>query len=350
MTRREVPSDGTDHQWSDLTVNCHSDFLCHAIGCYRQCDDLVPLRQWQDKLTTGGVNAVFCAVGGDADTFPVSYAETRTYFETANELCERSREHFQVVRSAEGLVKAWQDGRIAFFLGLEGCRALEGQLDTLVGLHGQGLRWLSLTWNNANELGDGIGETKLRGLTPFGRQAIKRAHRLGIVLDLVHASRTTFYDAVTAGEAPFIVSHSNAATICPHPRNLTDDQIRKVASTGGVIGINFYPRFLTAGKPRWADIERHVCYIADLVGPDHVALGPDFIDFSPEEIARSLSKSTIDYGGDCSYPPGFSDDRCFRDVATHLGKAGFDEDEVAGIMGRNMLHVVKKVEQLARTG
>lgn len=350
MTRREVPLDGTGHQWSAFTVNCHSDFLCHALGCYRRCDDLAPLRQWQDKLTTGGVNAVFCAVGGDADSFPASYPETSAYFETANGLAERFREDFQVVHTAEELAKAQGNGHIALFLGLEGCRALEGQLDTLEGLHGQGLRWLSLTWNNINELGDGIGKTKHGGLTPFGKEAIKRAHRLGIIVDLVHASRTTFYDAVTVGEAPFIVSHSNAATICPHPRNLTDDQIRKVASTGGVIGINFYPRFLTEGKPRWADIERHICYIADLVGPDHVALGPDFIDFSPEEIAQSLSKSAIDYGKDYSYPPGFSDDRCFTDVATHLGKAGFDNDEVAGIMGRNMLHVVKKVEQLASIG
>ena len=109
-------------------------------------------------------------------------------------------------------------------------------------------------------------------------------------------------------------------------------------------------RFLTEKKARWADIERHVCFIADLVGPEYVALGPDFIDFSPEEIARSLSKSTVDYGEDCSYPSGFSDDRCFRDIATHLGRAGFNDDEIAGIMGENILRVVEDVERSSTKG
>ncbi len=337
-------------QRSALTVNCHSDFLCHAIGSYRRCGDPAPLHQWQEKLTTGDVDAVFCAVGGDADTFPVAYSETRAYFEAANELCERFHEHFRVVRSAHELVKAGQDGRIGFFLGLEGCRALEGQLEALEDFYARGLRWLALTWNPANALADGIGETRHGGLTPFGKEVVRRANRLGIILDLVHSSRNTFYDAVAVCEAPFIVSHSNAAAICPHVRNLSDDQIRKVASTGGVIGINFFPRFLTEGKARWADIERHIRYIAALVGPESVALGPDFIDFSPEEIAHSLSESTIDYGEDCSYPPGFSDDSCFRDIDTRLSKACFEDDEIAGIMGSNILRVVEDVEQASTKG
>jgi len=347
MTQREAPSAGTGRQRAAFTINCHSDFLCHAIGSYRGAGDPAFLCQWRENLTAGGVNAVFCALGGDADGFPSGYPETSAYFETANELSERFAESFQVAHTAEELIAARQNGRIALLLGLEGCHALEGQLGMLERLHGQGLRWFSLTWNYANELGDGAGERTHGGLTSFGREAIGLAQRLGIVVDLVHASRPTFWDAITVGEAPFIVSHSNAATICPHSRNLTDDQIRKVASTGGVIGINFYPRFLTEGEPRWANIERHVRYIAELVGPEHVALGPDFIDFAPDVVAQSLSQSTIDYGGDFSYPPGFSDDRCFRDIATALRKAGFDDDEVAGIMGQNMLQLVKRVEQLA---
>jgi len=350
MTHREAPSAGMDHQRAAFTVNCHSDFLCHAIGSYREADDPSLLRQWRENLATGGVDAVFCALGGDADGFPSGYPETSVYFETANALLERFGESFQVAHTAEELVEARRNGRIALFLGLEGCHALGGQLGTLESLHGQGLRWFSLTWNNANELGDGAGERKHGGLTSFGRETIRLAHRLGIVVDLVHASRPTFWDAVTVGEAPFIVSHSNAATICPHSRNLTDDQIRTVASTGGVVGINFYPRFLTEGEPRWANIERHVRHIAELVGPGHVALGPDFIDFAPDVVAQSLSKSTIDYGEDFSYPPGFSDDRCFRDIAAALRKGGFDDDEVAGVMGRNVLRVVKTVEQLASIG
>lgn len=335
---------------SDLTVNCHSDFLCHAVGSYRQFNDPSPLFQWQERLTAGRVNGVFCAVGGDAGTFPASYSETDAYFKTANELSKRFRERFRVVRSAREFVNAWQNGYIALFLGLEGCHAFEGRLEALESFYRQGLCWLALTWNHANELGDGVGEVKHGGLTPFGKDVIRLANRLGIIVDLVHSSRNTFLEAVTVCEAPFIVSHSNAAAICPHLRNLTNEQIRQVASSDGVIGINFFPRFLTEKKAAWKDIERHICYIADLVGPDHVALGPDFIDFSPEEIAQSLSESTIDYGEDCSFPPGFSDDRCFRDIATRLGKAGFENSEIAGVMGQNILHVIENVEQLRTKG
>ncbi len=126
-----------------------------------------------------------------------------------------------------------------------------------------------------------------------------------------------------------------------------DDQIRQVASSGGVVGINFFPRFLTEGSAQWEDIEQHIRHIADLVGPEHVALGPDFIDFSPEETAQSLSESSLDYGRDFSYPAAFSDNSCFLGVATRLAETGFNDDEIAGIMGRNILRVLDAVEQTA---
>ena len=329
------------------TVNCHSDFLCYVIRSYRRRKDLALVRQWREKLAAGGVDAVFCAVGGDGDGFPAGYAETRAYFEITDELCGRLQDDFRLVRSAEGIAEARRDGRIGLFLGLEGCHALEGRLESIEGLYEQGLRWLALTWNLSNELGDGTGTEERGGLTPFGRDVIRMANRLGIIVDLVHTSHATFHEAASVCRAPFVVSHSNSATVYSHPRNLTDQQVRMVGSVDGVVGINFFPGLLANGKAEWADIERHICFVADLVGTRNVALGPDFIDFAPKRMAQILHKSPVNYGRSFAYPSGFSDDSCFSDIAEHLRGAGFDHEEIKDIMGRNILRVAREVERLS---
>jgi len=343
-------SDATTDRLSATTVNCHSDYLCYAIGSYRRNKDLSLVRQWREKLAVGDVDAVFCAVGGDGDGFPTGYSETLMYFRMVDELCKQLQDDFRLVRSAEEIAEARHDGNVGLFLGLEGCHALEGRLDSIEGLYRHGLRWLALTWNLSNELGDGTGTEEHGGLTPFGRDVIRMANRLGIVIDLVHTSRPTYQEAAAVCRGPFIVSHSNSAKLCAHPRNLTDEQIRMVASAGGVVGINFFPGLLASGEAKWADIERHICSVADLVGTRHVALGPDFIDFAPREMAQILHESPVDYGRVSLYPSGFSDDSCFRDIAVQLRAAGFDHEEIADIMGRNVWRVIKEVGRLSARG
>jgi membrane dipeptidase len=180
---------------------------------------------------------------------------------------------------------------------------------------------------------------------------IETANRLGIVIDLAHASPATFRDTAAVCDAPFIVSHSNADSVCAHPRNLSDAQIEAVARSGGVVGINFFPRLLSAsGPPVWEDIQRHVHYVADLVGSDHVALGPDFIDVPGESILEELARSGVDYGTQSEYPIGFSDVSCFSEVGRRLIEGGMTAEQVRKIMGENVLRVMCDVEKRAASG
>jgi membrane dipeptidase len=334
---------------ASLTVNLHSDFLAAAVHRFRETGDCLFLRRYGERLRAGGLRAVFCAVGGDTDFwFPVGYDETIESFRLSARLGDVCGQPFRIVRSSEDLDAARDQEAVALVLGLEGGGALEGRIERVEALYQEGLRWLGLTWNVKNELGDGCGEAQNRGLTSFGEEAIQRANHLGIVVDLAHTSRATFEDAAAACAAPFIVSHSNAASLCPHPRNLTDAQIRAVARSGGVVGINFFPRLLCADRtPVWQDIERHVRYVADLVGVDHVALGPDFIDFPGELILEELARSGLDYGARADYPAGFSDDACFPEVTRCLLGGGMAEGDVRKILGENVLRVMVEVEERA---
>lgn len=333
-----------------LTVNLHSDCLAVASRRFEENADCSALRKFRRNLFSGAVNVVFCAVGGDADfLFPPGYQETARAFHLATRLpslCGETLLH--PAFSSSDIQNAVDSQSVALVLGLEGGSPLEGRVEHLDALYDAGLRWLSPTWNLGNSLGDGCGTSAAGGLTAFGEEVIRRANKLGIVLDFSHMSAQTFEDAVAVCEAPFLVSHSNCSSLCPHPRNLPDEQIRAVARAHGVIGVSFFPRFLCADRaPVWDDIERHIRHILSVAGPSHVGLGPDFIYAREESVLEDFGRSGVDYGLRATYPDGFADDSCFRAVAESLASRGIEEGLLRKIMGENALRVVADVERLA---
>ncbi|WP_217594592.1 dipeptidase [Cohnella sp. GbtcB17] len=162
-------------------------------------------------------------------------------------------------------------------LTLEGADALRGERWALRLLHRLGLRLLGLTWNEANWACDGIMEPRGAGLTKEGRSLVSECEALGIMIDVSHLSEKGFWDIAELARRPFIASHSNARSICPHPRNLTDDQIRALVAANGLIGITFVPFFLQALRPAGIDdVLRHVEHVCALGGANHIAFGSDF--------------------------------------------------------------------------
>src|SRR5262249_19127189 len=142
-----------------------------------------------------------------------------------------------------------------------------------------GLRAMQLTYNSRNRLGDGCFEPTDAGLSKFGKKVIKRMEELSVAVDLAHAGIRTTLDAAATATRPIIVSHANVRALCDTPRNLTDEEIRAVASTGGVIGACAFPFFITRSST--ADLDKlidHIDYISRLVGPQHVGLGFDFAE------------------------------------------------------------------------
>jgi membrane dipeptidase len=133
---------------------------------------------------------------------------------------------------------------VAALLGVEGGHAIENSLERLEALFRRGVRYLTLVWNNGNDwAGSSLDARRHGGLSAFGREVVARMNALGMLVDVSHASDNTFWDVVTASTRPIIASHSCCRALAAHPRNLTDDQLRAVARTGGVVGINFFPVF-----------------------------------------------------------------------------------------------------------
>ena len=174
-------------------------------------------------------------------------------------------------------------------LSLEGADALQGDVELLRIFFRLGVRAMGLTWNGSNALADGVdaAEEGGSGLTTVGRRVVEEMNRLGMLVDVSHLSERSFWDVVSVCEGPVIASHSNAQAICPHRRNLSDSQLQAVAAGGGVVGLNFYPPFLTSGGGAGiCDILRHAEHMLAVMGRGDVGLGSDFDGVSglPEGI------------------------------------------------------------------
>ena len=217
------------------------------------------------------------------------------------------------------VLAAKQRGRLALLPALEGADGLEGSLDNLRDLHRRGVRLVQLM----HFLDNGIGSNQTppyqsRGLTPFGRELVREANRLGILIDLAHANTRTIMDALLASSQPLVFSHTGVKALHNVDRALTDTEIRAIARRGGLVGI--WPN---ADLKTMAGMVRHIDHVKRLVGVDHIAIGSDL---------RGMS--SIDE---------FGEEANFRAIVHALLDAGYSDDEVGKIMGGNFFRVWQKV-------
>ncbi len=167
------------------------------------------------------------------------------------------------------------NGGVAPHLTLENAVSLGGDLNNMTYFKSQGVIMMSLTWNGENELASGVNS--VGGLKKLGKEAVREMERQGIILDVSHLNEESFKDLLALATKPFVVSHSCCYDICPHRRNLKSWQIKEIIARGGIIGINFYPTFLGAGKGRvFEKIKENIELIVSLGGENNVALGSDF--------------------------------------------------------------------------
>jgi len=324
------------------------------------------------RLRDGGIDLQFLIAWVPAELA----ARPGASFEHAAALCRAIHRTIaatpgaRLVGDCAGFREAWEGGEVAFMIGVEGGHAIDNSLERLRELHALGARYLTLTWNNANDWADSSAEPPRHGgLTEFGREVVKELNRLGMLVDLSHVARSTFYQALEVSEAPVIASHSCAYALAAHHRNLDDHQLRTLAEAGGVIGVNFFPAYLdtthsnafdelearTAALRRrleretgdlaealrlsraWraerlaelpqvgaARIVEHIDHIVEVAGIDHVALGSDFDGIST--VPTDLP--------DCAALPYLTE---------LLVSRGYDDDGVRKILGGNMLRVLEAV-------
>lgn len=209
---------------------------------------------------------------------------------------QQNREHISLITTVEELEQVRQNRGIGAILSLEGGEALEGNLSAIWMYYQLGVRLITLTWNWANEISDGIMESRGGGLTQFGREAVSMMEQLGILIDVSHLSERGFWDVAECTKRPFVASHSCVKALCGHPRNLDDAQISCLIQRRGGIGINFYPEFLSGtGVCSVEEIVHHMEYILNMGGEDVLGLGSDFDGVSslPKEMEGVQDMTTL---------------------------------------------------------
>jgi len=240
------------------------------------------------------------------------------------DLAARAGGRIRLVRGAADLEDdAARPGGHRMILAVEGAHSLAGSLEMLAAFHALGVRLLTLTWNHANPFASGC-RTPARedhGVTPLGCELLRRSAELGIVVDLAHASAATFADALPRLHHPPLVSHTACAALHPHPRNLTDEQLKAVARAGGVVGISFIPPFLAAEGASLETVVAHVRHAVAVAGAEAVALGSDF-------------------DGVPSLPAGISGVGDMPRLLAALEGAGLTGAELAGLAWRNAVRVL----------
>jgi membrane dipeptidase len=323
------------------------------------------------RLRAGGVGAQFWSVFVPADTAKkgVALHQTIEQIDLVHRMIARYPETFAWARTADDVARIHGEGKIACLIGAEGGHSIEGSLAALRMLYDLGVRYMTLTHSDTNDIADSAtDEPKYGGLSPFGEQVVREMNRLGMLIDISHVSQETMEAALAISKAPVIASHSSCRALADHPRNVPDEVLRKVAANGGVVMINFYSGFLvdssakkTLGmfatarelRAKYTDdkelqkaleearksnpIDRgsvktvvdHIDHVVKVAGIDCVGLGSDFdgIDTTPE---------------------GLEDVSCYPRITQEMMDRGYSEEAVRKVLGGNVLRALKRAEEVAR--
>ncbi len=281
------------------------------------------------RLREGGVTAQVFAIFIDEAHLPAGAAkQTLRLLDTLYRELEHNRDSLMLALNAADIERAKKEGKVAAVVSLEGAESVEADLSLLRMFHRLGVRLLTIAWSRRNQAADGVYEARTGGgLTSFGVQLVEECNRLGIVVDVSHLSPPGVRDVLQVSSAPVVASHSNAYALCPHARNLTDEQLIAVAEKGGVIGAAFLPAFITTDEEE-ASLERlldHIDHIVRTTDVDHVGLGSDFDGFPPPP------------------PVGLEDVTCVPGITAGLVERGYSADSIRKILGGNFLRVFRQV-------
>lgn len=264
--------------------------------------------------------ALFWSAGSAEKTPGQAFREEYDVF--CREL-ERNAGRVVLCRTADDAEAAWAAGRQAAFLSVEGAELLDCDLAVLEEAYAMGVRAVNLTWNYENALAGSNAQSPGKGLTPQGIAFVKRMQELGMLVDLSHLSDPGFWDVMEVADKPVFASHSNSRVLCPHTRNLTDEQFSAIIKNGGVAGLNMCDEFV--GKDPTIDtLIGHIEHWFSLGGEKNVSLGGD-------------------WDGISAMPQGITGYQDLEKLAERLLRMNYPQDRVDGIFYRNLMRVVREV-------
>ncbi len=374
---------------SAIVIDTHADTPQRFIDENFDIGSVTPVSEGNidlQKAQEGNLGAEFFSIWVAPDIYKGHFAKrTLDLIDAVYEQAARHPDQMMMAFSAEDIVEArsGQQKKLAALMGIEGGHSLEGDIRLLRDYYRLGVRYMTLTWSNTNEIGDSSGDLDKKdvkhhnGLTPFGKQVVLDMNRLGMMVDISHVADKTFWDTLAVTKAPVIASHSSARALSQAPRNMTDDMLRAVAKNGGVVDVNFYSGFVDdkfrqaeqAQKPardkaiaaalqarrdkglpvNYMDEDRiqrewitkiprpplsalidQIDHVAKVAGIDHVGLGSDF-----DGVSGAL-------------PAGMDSVADLPKITQGLLDRGYTPEQIQKILGGNVLRVFREVERVSR--
>lgn len=363
-----------------IVIDTHNDFISTGIEKNKSFDMELKGITHSDlnRMKTGGIDiqifSIFCDENYGMGT---AYAFANREIDTLYATVQRNPSKMMIVKTPEELSMAVKSGKLGSMIGVEGGHMIEDKIEYLEALYNRGARYMTLTWNNSTSWASSAADERAKnnlgrpyGLTPFGKEIVKKMNALGMIVDISHVGEQTFYDAIATSTKPVIASHSCTYALCPVPRNMTDDQIKALGKNGGVIHLNFYSGFVDSSfkqkndaflkkheaeknellknnpsdfyanlvlhekykdeidgvRPPLSLLIDHLDHIVKLIGVDHVGIGSDFdgINSSPRELNDVTDMPLI---------------------TEELLKRGYSKKDIYKILGGNFIRVFKANQQ-----
>lgn len=316
----------------------------HACLPLRPDQDLTPL----ERHRRAGVTYVSINVGMDFN--PVDQV-VRVIAGFRGWLARHSG-RFLLAETAEDIIRARRDGRLAVGFDLEGSAMLADDLSMLRLYRDLGVRQMLLAYNRDNTIAGGCHGGG-QGLTALGKAVVREINALGMIMDCAHASKRASLEVMALSERPVVFSHANARALVDHPRNVDDEQIAACAATGGVIGLCGIGLFLGDDSVRTETLIRHITHVAERVGPRHIGLGLDYVfDQTHSDLPESEDPNRwwpraagYDLRTMAHIPP-----ERFPEIADALSRRGWAGEDIAGVMGQNFLRVAEQTWPARREG
>jgi membrane dipeptidase len=313
---------------------------------------LVRIPRYVDWWREGGATAIaptITGVEGNARSGFAAIGRWQRYV--------RERDDTLIVYRAGDIERAKREGKLGLVLHCQGTAIMEDEIDLLDAYQAAGLRVVQLCYNRRNLIGDGASERSDGGLSYFGLKVIERLNALRLVIDCAHTGERTSLEAVERSSAPVVISHANAFALHDNGRNVSDDLIKAIAGSGGLVGTVGFPPFLTwDGQPELDRFIDDIAYKADLVGMDHVGLGIDYYEgqhgVEPDDVAMTRYEHRLATGQwrPEEYPPppyrfpkGIETPRTLPALTGRLLERGFGEDDVRKVLGLNWMRVYEAV-------
>jgi microsomal dipeptidase-like Zn-dependent dipeptidase/gamma-glutamyl-gamma-aminobutyrate hydrolase PuuD len=310
-----------------LTVDSHTDtpmiFQTFDLGRKEGGKVNLPLME-EGRLDAAFMVAYIPQGARDEESLQKAYAFARERLSAVIAQAALHPDRMGIARTPGEVRQLKREGKKAILTGIENGYAIGRDLRNLERFREMGVSYMTLCHNGDNDLCDSAaGNGEWGGLSPFGREVVAEMNRLNMLIDVSHVSENTFYDVLKYSRKPVIASHSSARALCNHRRNLDDDQLRALASQGGVAHICLYRAFINEAPDRasLSDAVRHICHVADIAGVEHVGIGSDF-DGGGELIGcRAANELFL--------------------ITMRLISEGFDEDSLAKIWGGNLMRAME---------